>query len=316
VAILNKIFWTVAALEAAFFVVAFVITLNENGHSDGGKEMSLFFLIILPFVALGVVSLIYWKTNSPTLHVILLIATTVPAVLLARQWITNIVYERQFASGRYYFSDPALQKFAAAIHNLDAKQVRDLAGRVDINAVGEGNITPLTFAVQNAANADIKAQPMGGHLEMISALLSLGAKPTPALEHACAMPHSDVLRMLLEAGADPNTVLNRGDLKEPVFYTCLRSSNPTENLQLLSQKGVSFDAPSYDGKTAIWAASIYSRWDTALFLLDHGASLDAIAPDGKTVRSHVQEEADRQMASYQNMKVPEDLQQLAARLKQ
>lgn len=315
-AIVNKIFWAVAAIEAAFFVVAFVITLNESGHSDGGKEMTLFFFILLPLLVLGVVSLIFWKTSSPILHIILLIATTVPVALLARQWITTRIDDRASASGSYIFTDPTLQKFLAAIHDLDTKKVRDLAAHVDINAVGGDNSTPLTFAVQNAATVEAKAEATSGQQEMISLLLSLGAKPAPALERACGMTHSEVLRLLLEAGADPNTVIGNGDMKEPVFYACFRSEHPTENLRLLSQKGANLDSPSYDGKTAIWTAAMYSRWDAAAFLLDQGANLEATAPDGKTVRSHVQEEVTRQSGYYQNQNVPEDLQKFAARLKQ
>ncbi len=315
-AIVNKIFWVLAALEAAFFVVAFVITLNESGHSDGGKEMGLFFLIFLPFLVLGVVSLIYWKTNSPTLHVILLVATAVPAALLARQWITTTIDNRHAAAGSYIFTDPTLQKLLAAIHNLDAKQVRDLAARVDINAVGENNSTPLAFAAQDAATAEAKAQPIGGHLEMISLLLSLGAKPTPGLEFACGMRQSDALRLLLDAGGDPNSLIGYGDRKEPVFYACFRSEHPTENLKLLSQKGANFDLLSADGKTPVWMAAIFSRWEAGMFLLDNGAKLDAVASDGKTIRSHVQEETDRQIGYFQNQNVPEDLQKFAARVKQ
>jgi hypothetical protein len=316
VATVNKVFWAIAAVEAAFFVVAFVMTLNQGGHSDGGQEMALAFQIALPFLVLAVASLIFWKTSSPTLHIILLIAMTVPVALLARQWIHSFIDARASASGSYLFTDPALQKFLAAIHDLDTKKVRDLATRVDINSAGENSSTPLTFAVQNAATAEAKAQPAAGQQEMISLLLSLGAKPAPALEYACGMTHSDVLRLLLEAGADPNTIVGQQDMKEPVFYACFRSEHPTENLRLLSQKGANLDAPSYDGKTAIWAASIYSRWDAALFLLDHGANLDAITPDGKTVRSHVQEETARQIGYHEKGTVPEPLQQFAARLKE
>lgn len=312
-AIVNKIFWVIAALEAAFFVVAFVMTVNESGHADGGKEMSLIFQIGLPLLVLSVVSLIYWKTNSLTLHVILLIAVTVPIGLLGRQRAMNFIYDRRAATGSNIFTDRSLQKLLAAIHNLDAKQVRDLAARVDINAVGEYDATPLTFAVQSAATEEGKAQPMGGQLEMISLLLSLGAKPSPALEYACGMSHSDVLRLLLDGGADPNTLRGPENMKVPVLFSCFPS---TEKLRLLSQKGANVNLPSFDGQTAIWAASMFSQWDAALFLLDHGANLDTVMPDGKTVRSHVQEETAKQIGNYQNVNVPEPLQQLAARLKQ
>jgi hypothetical protein len=314
-AIVNKIFWIIAALEAAFFVVAFVVTLNESGHADGGKEMSLIFQIGLPFLVLGIVSLIYWKVTSPTFRVILLIAMTVPLALLARQWINHFIYARRADSGSYIFSDATLQKFMAAIHDLDTKKVRELSSLIYINAVGENNSTPLIFAVQNAATAETKGQPMGGQLEMISLLLSLGAQPAPALEYACGMTHSDVLRLLLDAGADPNTLIGQENMKEPVFYACFRSEHPEDNLQLLSQKGAKLDLPSAGGKTAIWMAAIYQRWEAATFLLDHGANLEAVAPDGKTVREHVQEETARQIGYYQDGNVPEDVLKFNARMK-
>jgi hypothetical protein len=321
VAIVNKIFWTIAALEAAFFIVAFVMTLNESGHNDGGREMALAFQIALPFLVLAVVSLIYWKTDSLTLHVILLIATTVPVALLAKQWITHFTDPRKFATGSGIFGDRTLSKLLAAIYDLDTKKVRELASRVDINAVGDGelasstgsrDVTPLGFAAQKLGQAGETADQTAARVEMMKLLLSLGAKPDPALKYACASNNADAVRLLLDAGANPNLLVAQFEKKQPVFYSCLSS---LENLRLLAAKGAKFDLPSADGTAAIQTAAMFGNWDAALFFLDHGANLEAVSPDGKTVRAHVEEETDKFIGYHKNEKIPDDLQQFAAKLK-
>jgi hypothetical protein len=321
-AIVNKIFWVIAALEAAFFVVAFVMTLNASGHADGGKEMSLIFQIGLPFLVLGIVSLIYWKTNSPTLHIILLIAMTAPLALLANQWITHFTDPRKFATGSGIFDDRTLSKLLAAIYDLDTKKVRELASRVDINAVGDGelagsigsgDVTPLGFAAQKLGRAGETAGQTAARVEMMKLLLSLGARPGPALKYACASANADAVGLLLDAGADPNLLVAQFEKKQPVFYSCLSS---IENLRLLASKGGKFDLPSADGTAAIQTATMFGNWDAALFFLDHGANLEAVSPDGRTVRSHVEEETDKFIGYYKNEKIPDNLQQFAAKLKQ
>src|SRR5271156_1194630 len=50
VSVVNKIFWSLAALEAVFFVAAFILTAMEGGpNPNGGKGMALIFQIAVPF---------------------------------------------------------------------------------------------------------------------------------------------------------------------------------------------------------------------------------------------------------------------------
>ena len=120
VSVVNTIFWSLAALEAVFFVVAFVYTAAEGGpNPNGGKGMALIFQIALPFLILAIVSLIYWKTNSPALHIVLLIAVIVPIVLLAGQWLRGPLMDRDIAAGGYLYKDPKMKKFVAAVASLD-----------------------------------------------------------------------------------------------------------------------------------------------------------------------------------------------------
>jgi hypothetical protein len=307
VSLLNKIFWAVVAVEALFFVIAFVLTANESGHSDGGKEMSLGFQIGVPFLILGVACLIYWKTHSPALHVVLLLLVSVPLVLLAAHWMRTSAVESDAEAGGWVFEDPSLKQFLAAVSNLDEKKVREMALRVDVNAAGESGWTPLKWAVKNVVDAGNKMQPTAPGIAMVRLLLSLGAKPDPALSNACASNHGEVTGILLDAGANPNYKEEDGT---PAFFSCLKwaRSGELESLRLLAAKGADFNALDPKGEGALLMAAIFSKWDSALFLLEQGVK-DAPAPDGKTALAQVTKAMENQL------QVPANLQQLAAKLR-
>jgi hypothetical protein len=278
VAVINRIFWSIAAIEALFFVIAFVYTANERGqNTDGGKGMALIFQIALPFLILGVVSLLYWKTSSPTLHIILLIAAIIPAVVLAGQWIRGPLMDRDIAVGGYLYKDPAMSKFVAAVANLDVSKIRQLAPGIDINMPGENGVTPLKFAIEKTTN---DATP--SRLDMIRLLLALGAKPDPALPNACATS-PETARILLDAGANPNYKDAEGD---PAFFSCLSSSSGLEALRLLAQKGADFNMLDGKGESVLIRAATFSQWNVMLFFLEQGVK-DVATPRGKTAASMV-----------------------------
>jgi hypothetical protein len=277
VALVNKIFWSVAAIEALFFVAAFILTVNQGGQDpDGGKGMALTFGIALPFLILCVVSLIFWKTSSPTVHIILLIAAIVPMVVLAGQWIRGPLMDRDIARGGYIYEDSKLKKFAGAIASLDEKRVREIAPQVDINTVGSLGLTPLKFAIENVDRA--KAEQVAASIQMIHLLLSLGAKPDSALPKACGASHEETVGILLDAGADPNYKDEEGT---PAFFFCNLNA-----LNLLATKGCDFNALNASGESVLINAATFSRWDKILFFLDHGVQ-DRPTPNGKTAASMV-----------------------------
>jgi hypothetical protein len=302
-ALVSKVFWTIAAAEALFFVIAFVFTANEGGQNpNGGREMALTFQIALPFLILVIVSLIYWKTNSPALHIILLIAVIIPAVILAGQWIRGPLMDRDIAVGGYLYKDPAMKNFVAAVANLDVPKVRQLAPAIDVNAAGENGVTPLKFAIDKA-NSD--ATPK--RLDMIRLLLTLGAKPDDGLPHACAT-NPETTGVLLDTGANPNYKDKEG---EPAFFFCLSSSTGLESLRLFAHKGADFNAVDAKGEGILTRAATFSKWDVMLFFLENGAK-DVATPNGKTAASMV---AQALIDDKQNSRETSPaLKQLAAKL--
>lgn len=269
--VVNKIFWGVAALEAVFFVVAFVYTAAEGGaNPNGGKGIALIFQIALPFLILAVVSLIYWKTNSPVLHIVLLIAVIVPIVMLAGQWLRGPLMDRDIAAGGYLYRDPKMKKFVAAVANLDEQKVRELAQGTDVNQPGENGETPLKFAIEKA-----------GNLDMIRLLLSLGAKPDSALPTAYASNKNEIVDLLLDNGANPNYKDEEGT---PAFFYGL---SPTEeHLRLLAQKGTDLNAVDAKGEGVLIHFATFSAWQSMLYFLELGAK-DTPMPSGKTAAKMV-----------------------------
>ena len=292
--LLNKIYWSIVIIEVLAFLVLFVATLGPSpnaGGNDGGKEMNLVFGIILPMVVLGVVSLIYWKTSSQVLHVILLLVVTAPVALMANVWIIRPwMDQRTGETGSWYYKDPVLKTFLAAISRLDTNQVRELAKRVDINAVSElggTGFTPLVFAVKRAVEKDTKGRPGTGRMDMVRLLLSLGAKPNPALVSACEDGSGEVMRLLLDAGADPNHRVGEGEFEEPAFFACLSRPAGLESLKVLTDRGANLDVVTANGRRPIKAAALYACWETVLFLHERGAKLDAPETNGMTVAESV-----------------------------
>jgi uncharacterized membrane protein len=125
VALVNKVYWGIAAIEALFFAIAFFVTANQGGQDpNGGKSMALVFQIGAPFLVLCIVSFVYWKTDSSVLHVVLLIAVTLPMVLLAGQWIRGPLMDRDIAVGGYIFDERQMKSFVRAIAELNVQKVR------------------------------------------------------------------------------------------------------------------------------------------------------------------------------------------------
>jgi hypothetical protein len=103
----NKAFWAITAVDAALFVFLLVVTLMQPGPSSGGREMALFFSILLPALVLGLAVLLYLFSKSTGLKVTALVVVAGPGLLLAGIYVRSAYIDylvQRNASGRGYFS--------------------------------------------------------------------------------------------------------------------------------------------------------------------------------------------------------------------
>lgn len=112
--------------------------------------------------------------------------------------------------------------------------------------------------------------------ELTRMLLDAGADPNDgeSLYHACEHPDLACLRLLLEHGGDANTV---NVLKHMLDY-----ENP-EGVRLLLEAGADPNQSSHFNDTALhWAVRRGRSAAVMRLLLDHGGDIDAVRADGRT----------------------------------
>ncbi len=160
--------------------------------------------------------------------------------------------------------------------------MRELAPRVDVNASGQKTVT-RKFAIEKLETAGDSPDAKAKRLDMIRLLLSLGAKPDSALKDACGSNNSEIIGVLLEAGANPNAKDEEGT---PAFFFCSGDSQGLEKLRLLAQKGADFNALDAKGAGALINAATFSRWEQMLFFIEQGVK-DTATVNGKNAAAMV-----------------------------
>ncbi|RWP40707.1 ankyrin repeat domain-containing protein [Mesorhizobium sp.] len=165
---------------------------------------------------------------------------------------------------------------AAAIH--DAAKTGDvaaIAAALDAGAdvdESDGQATPLYLAVR------------GGHFAAAKLLIERGADvnaaPTPglgpALMPALAKRRIDLINLLLERGANPNSQRNR----ENALHIAARSGC-LDCVKALVEAGADVNAKTKDGKTPLHLAKFKGQREVADYLMAHGVVLSTPAPISK-----------------------------------
>jgi ankyrin repeat protein len=165
---------------------------------------------------------------------------------------------------------------------------------------GRGGWTPLRCAVAGAANPlitrlllDRGAVP-GDHdlylagfgedgRECLRLLLGHTADVAQIARMALAAPIStndtEGVRLLLEAGADPNRYADDADSPAPAAYAAVRSGCSAELTGLLLAHGADPDTPGPDGRSPYALATVQGRADLAALLRRYGAADDTTGTD-------------------------------------
>ena len=125
-------------------------------------------------------------------------------------------------------------------------------------------------------------------LEDIAVLLSSGADPnnmditgrTP-VHHAMDSDSIPCLRLILEAGGNPNPTFPKGMFRSSALTAAARLGN-WEMIKLLLQFDADPNACNPEGVTSLGNVARFSTAECALLLLEYGADLNAIASNGMT----------------------------------
>jgi len=205
----------------------------------------------------------------------------------------------QDATGSGYFSGRAMKAMGAAVVKRDVQTLRELGPSVHVNIEGEGGMTLLALA---AAQANASAPGAASVLLVVEVLLSLGAKPAQAMETATKLKDPALLRLLLDAGGDPNMKARDG---QPLVFSWL-AVMPLPTLRLLAERGLDLNATFYRDPLAVVLA-ITQRCDLLAFLIEQGADVARPRPDGRNAPGEVDAQIDEALKAGQPV-APELLQ--------
>jgi ankyrin repeat protein len=144
-----------------------------------------------------------------------------------------------------------------------------LAAGADVNAVSMEGRTPLQAA---AATGDVR---------LVKELLKRGAAPNPKshpfspLHTAVEGMKTKVVEVLLEAGADPNTVAMEG-ITPLMTAARSRRKQSAEIIKMLVAAGADPNAQQGqgEGRTPLWWAAVDGTADVVNAILASGASID------------------------------------------
>ncbi len=286
--LVGKIFWGLLIADAippigyGLYVLLDAIRGNQRLST---LHPFVYLFIAVPVLVVAILAFAHRHAHSTVAHWILVALVALPFVVVPYSLVSQYLDQRAEDEGARIYSDLPHTQLLAAIYSQDLGEVRQMVTNVDINTVSPESYqslayTPLKFAVEKVVAADnSKDDQRHQRLEMVRLLLSLGAKPNPALEAACRSAHPDALSLLLDAGADPNynepviDVPGTPSGPEPAFYSCFHYGASLENLKLLAAKGANFLLPDRYGSSTVMAAVVNSRWEMVLYLHDHGVPL-------------------------------------------
>jgi membrane protease YdiL (CAAX protease family) len=129
-----------------------------------------------------------------------------------------------------------------------------------------------------------------GDLQKVEHLVNMGGdinatsnaggdwKGVTALEEAAQRPNPEMVRFLLEKGANPNVKDSHGET--PLIVAT--EQNQLQNMKLLISKGANINSRNNRGFTALRSAAEYNRLEAARFLIDSGADLNLTDNEEKT----------------------------------
>ena len=192
------------------------------------------------------------------------------------------------SQAKKYFTGQQLE-MARAIEKQDLPAIRVLSEGLDLNQRShEGKMNFLVFAVKQQK------------LKAIALLMQLGASPTATVlddngdEYHAAysavakrLP-TDALKVMLDNGMDPNTLLDGGSI---LFDA--QTWNNTAAIELLVARGADVNATDNIGNTVLLKSLNGYKYDYTMYWLEHGADSHAMNDYGVTIAYAVQEDMER-----------------------
>jgi ankyrin repeat protein len=272
--VLRVIFWGIVVLDVIGISLLFVFGLAAAGSTKGTPMQVALYLVVLPAIPLA--ASVFWFTRATSTggRVLALLLAAAPLLVLG---VARAIAEVQVRttvneSGEMtFFRSGPKREMAEAIARNDARTVDSLLANVDVNDTGVQGMTFLVLAARQLSETPEQH-------EVLRLLLEAGANPNKSAQYDfpldLAIQESgkaglEPVKMLLDAGANPN---QRNSFGQPIYFDAVGQSSTLETLTLLLDRGADINAVAKDGSTVLFDAANSRNWKGVLLLLRRGAN--------------------------------------------
>jgi len=286
-----------------------VVTDRSGSYLKGVAVGLVMFLLLLVAVAGGLVAFFSTRQTQTGLWVMVCVLVWPPLALIGSTLTTagkNFTAKREEARIGA-FDTPALTQLADALRAKDhAAFEKVLSSHPDLKGKDAAGNDILAYAC-------ILARDGGGDVEPIRLLLEAGMKPDASklppgealvnyMILSSAPKAQEIVRLLLEHGADPNTVYNDESPLRDAFHD-------VKTIEALIEHGADKNQLTKDGTPVIVGYVVNRAWDAAIYMVEHGARLDGKSELGVDLDYYLKEWS---QGTYGE--APEGLQRLRAAL--
>ncbi|RQU36071.1 ankyrin repeat domain-containing protein [Burkholderia cenocepacia] len=174
---------------------------------------------------------------------------------------------------------------AKAISDGDVAQLKSALSGIDVNRPGRQEMTLLWFAISTK------------NFPAISELIAHGSKPDAqiveglgsAMYFAITNEDTRYLKAMLDGGLSPDTVDSDGT---SLLQRAMEGNGAMERVKLLIEHHANINHRDSIGGTALDSALDVAKPDIAIFLVEHGADVNAHTTNGVSVAYSVQKDID------------------------
>lgn len=178
-----------------------------------------------------------------------------------------------------FFEDPIAIKLVTAVLNSDKKMLSDLSiQRANFNVVGKYDNTPLRIAIKLSKE------------NVTQWLLEYGADPnfrtasgTVAAKYAAKHQNSRYLRLLLDAGLNPNIKFS----DQPIMFYTIEASRWEQYDMLVSAGADILTTKTGDNSTVALYMAMQFEYKRLKQLIEDGADITTVSNSGLSVVGNV-----------------------------
>lgn len=293
--IVKLLFWLLMAGNLAVLGLFFVLGLAAAPSSRTSPLAVAAFMLVVPGLLLAATTALFMFAKSQHWRTVAVALAATPLLLAVGAGVWGRLDLKSYldpsAPGGYanYRAGP-LRELEAAVLRHDAAAVAALAPQVSkaqLSTAGRDSSPILVVALR--ALSEKPAQP-----EVLRTLLQAGADPNagtydmPLSWAILISPKTgpEPVQLLLQAGANPNLQLGGS---EPAYFAATAKNVDLAMLRALLDRGADVKARTSSGGNALTHAASARNWRAALLLLERGAPWQGTrSPMGLDFRGQVE----------------------------